>query len=322
MSPPRFVIRQLDPGRARRAWVFAILIWIGSLILAVVFSSLWLAPRLANTGASLPVSAMDTDELRKRIAVLERSEQVAKAALGELQGTLRDKDEEIAGLRADLAFYGRLVGGAKREALAVHDLVFAQVAGSNAWNFTATLTQNFKRGQETTGRLTLSVTGIRDGKLETLNWKDLAQQSADDALVAVLAKLDTYERRSKFSTWVYKFGVLHAGVAVRRQAWRHREVWLPEALSTTDPAPSPASVVEATDLSRAVEKAIADDLTSHQRRVALALIIEQVPIDVLAERLGTNRNALYKTLHDARRRLRASLTDGGYLDDKPTRSKP
>lgn len=152
--------------------------------------------------------------------------------------------------------------------------------------------------------------------------EDLAQQSADDALVAVLAKLDTYERRSKFSTWVYKFGVLHAGVAVRRQAWRHREVWLPEALSTTDPAPSPASVVEATDLSRAVEKAIADDLTSHQRRVALALIIEQVPIDVLAERLGTNRNALYKTLHDARRRLRASLTDGGYLDDKPTRSKP
>lgn len=152
--------------------------------------------------------------------------------------------------------------------------------------------------------------------------EDLAQQSADDALVAILAKLGTFEGRSKFSTWVYKFGVLHAGVAVRRQAWHHREVWLPEALSTTDPAASPASVVEATDLSRAVERAIADDLTPHQRRVALSLIIEQVPIDVLAERLGTNRNALYKTLHDARRRLRASLTDGGYLDDKPTRSKP
>ncbi|TAH44456.1 MAG: hypothetical protein EYC71_09060 [Gammaproteobacteria bacterium] len=177
MSPPRFVIRQIDPGRTRRGWVFAILIWIGTLLMTVVLSSLWLAPRLANTGVSLPVSSMDFDELRNRIAVLERSEQVAKAALGELQGTLRDKDEEIAGLRADLAFYGRLVGGAKREALAVHDLSFAPVAGSNAWNFTATLTQNFKRGQETTGRLTLSVTGIRDGKLETLDWKDLAQQS-------------------------------------------------------------------------------------------------------------------------------------------------
>lgn len=177
MSPPRFVIRQFDPGRTRRVWIFAILIWVGSLLLAVAFSSLWLAPRLASTAASVPVSSMDTDELRKRIAVLERSEQVAKAALGELQGTLRDKDEEIAGLRADLAFYGRLVGGAKREALAVHDLTFSPVAGSNAWNFTATLTQNFKRGLETTGRLTLSVTGIRDGKLETLAWKDLSQQS-------------------------------------------------------------------------------------------------------------------------------------------------
>ncbi|MDP3951925.1 RNA polymerase sigma factor [Microbacterium sp.] len=152
--------------------------------------------------------------------------------------------------------------------------------------------------------------------------EDLAQQSADDALVAVLAKLDTFEGRSRFTTWVYKFGVFHAGVAVRRQAWRHREVGLEESLTPTDSAASPAAVAEATDLSRAVEKAIAEDLTPHQRRVALALIIEQVPIDVLAERLGTNRNALYKTLHDARQRLRASLTDGGYLDNKPTRSDP
>lgn len=76
----------------------------------------------------------------------------------------------------------------------------------------------------------------------------------------------------------------------------------------------------ATDLSHAVERAIAHDLTPHQRRVALALIVEQVPIDVLAERLGTSRNALYKTLHDTRQRLRASLSDGGYLDKMPNRS--
>lgn len=152
--------------------------------------------------------------------------------------------------------------------------------------------------------------------------EDLAQQSADDALLAVLSKLDSFEGRSKFSTWVYKFGVLHAGVAVRRQAWRHREVGLLETLMPIDPAASPADFAEATDLSRAVEKSIADDLTPHQRRVALALIVEQVPIDVLAERLGTSRNALYKTLHDARQRLRASLTDGGYLEDHPTRSNP
>lgn len=153
-----------------------------------------------------------------------------------------------------------------------------------------------------------------------LDLEDLAQQSADDALIAVVAKLDTFEGRSKFSTWAYKFGVFHAGVAVRRQAWRHREVQLPERLSLTDAAASPADRAEATDLSRAVERAIADALTPHQRRVALALIVEQVPIDVLSERLGTNRNALYKTLHDARQRLRASLIDGGYLADIPTRS--
>lgn len=69
-----------------------------------------------------------------------------------------------------------------------------------------------------------------------------------------------------------------------------------------------------------MEKAITDDLTPHQRRVTVTLVIEQVPIDVLAERLGTNRNALYKTLHDARQRLPASLTDAGYLDHVPTRS--
>lgn len=115
--------------------------------------------------------------------------------------------------------------------------------------------------------------------------EDLAQQSADDALVAVLRKLDTFEGRSRFSTWVYKFGVLHAGVAVRRQAWRHREVTLAETLTPTDPAASPTVLAEATELARAAERAITNDLTPHQRRVAIALIIEQVPIDVLAERL-------------------------------------
>ena len=69
----------------------------------------------------------------------------------------------------------------------------------------------------------------RAGELE-----DLAQQAADDALVAVLRQLGTFEGRSRFTTWAYKFGVLHAGVAVRRQAWRHREVPLPDTLTLVD----------------------------------------------------------------------------------------
>jgi len=89
-----------------------------------------------------------------------------------------------------------------------------------------------------------------------------------------------------------------------------------------DPSPSPAELSEASQLARAVEAVIATALTPHQRRVALALLVEEVPIDVLADRLGTTRNALYKTLHDARGRLRAALLAAGHLDTIPNRSTP
>ena len=166
-------------------------------------------------------------------------------------------------------------------------------------------------------RLRHLLPGAGAGELE-----DLAQQAADDALVAVLRQLGTFEGRSRFTTWAYKFGVLHAGVVVRRQAWRHREVPLPDTLTLVDTGPTPAAVSEATHLARAVEAAIATELTPHQRRVVLALLVEQVPIDVLADRLGSTRNALYKTLHDARRRLRKALTDSGHLQIHPDRSTP
>jgi RNA polymerase sigma-70 factor (ECF subfamily) len=166
-------------------------------------------------------------------------------------------------------------------------------------------------------RLRDLVPGAGAGDLE-----DLAQQAANDAMVAVLRQLGTFERRSRFTTWVYKFGVLHAGVAVRRQAWRRREVPLPDTLTLVDSSPTPDAHSEAAQLARAVEAAIASELTPHQRRVVLALLVEGVPIDVLADRLGSTRNALYKTLHDARRRLRAALTDSGLLQTRPNRSTP
>ena len=157
--------------------------------------------------------------------------------------------------------------------------------------------------------------GAGAGELE-----DLAQQAADDALVAVLRQLGTFEGRARFTTWAYKFGVLHAGVAVRRQAWRHREVPLPDTVVVADTSPSPADLTEAAQLARAVEAAIATSLTPHQRRVVLALLVEDVPIDVLAERLGSTRNAFYKTLHDARRRLRTALDATGHLPTLRDRS--
>lgn len=159
--------------------------------------------------------------------------------------------------------------------------------------------------------------GAGSGELE-----DLAQQAANDALLAVLRQLGTFEGRSRFTTWAYKFGVLNAGVAIRRQAWRHREIPLPDTLTFVDTSPTPDALNEATQLALAVENAIATELTPHQRRVALALLVEEVPIDVLADRLGSTRNALYKTLHDARRRLRAALTDSGHLENHLNRSNP
>ena len=175
MASPQFVVRQVNQARSRRIWFFLALLWIGSLVLAVaVTSGLHVSRQPSNSEAA--VDSPETLALKMRIAVLERSEQVAKAALAELQLTLRDREEEIAGVRADLAFYGRLVGGAKREGLAVQALTLKPVPDSRAWNFSATLTQNFKRGPETRGKLTLSVSGVRNGALETLEWKGLGQQ--------------------------------------------------------------------------------------------------------------------------------------------------
>jgi len=167
------------------------------------------------------------------------------------------------------------------------------------------------------GRMRYLLPGIGARDLD-----DLAQQAADEALVSVLRRLGSFEGRSRFTTWAYKFAILQAGVEVRRQAWRHREVTLPDAVVLVDPSSSPADLTEAAQLAAAVQEAITTALTPHQRRVALALLVEGVPVDVLADRLGTNRNALYKTLHDARCRLRTALVASGHLDPSPDRSTP
>jgi RNA polymerase sigma-70 factor, ECF subfamily len=143
--------------------------------------------------------------------------------------------------------------------------------------------------------------------------EDVITLAADEAMVAVLGKLATFEGRSRFTTWAYKFAVLQAAVELRRQAWSRREVPLDAAPPLIEPRPSPDQYVEGAELAAAVREAIDRVLTPHQRRIALALLVDEVPIDVLAERLGTNRNALYKTLHDARSRLRAHLALEGYL---------
>jgi RNA polymerase sigma-70 factor, ECF subfamily len=149
---------------------------------------------------------------------------------------------------------------------------------------------------------------LRGGDLD-----DIANQAADDALVSVLARLDSFRGDSRFTTWAYKFALLEAAVKLRRRSWQGREVpveteaW--ERFSSAQQGPSARA--EQNELLGEVWRAVADVLTPHQRRVLVALAVDGVPIDVLADRLGTTRGALYKTLHDARRKVRRHLHEKG-----------
>ncbi|MGZ4169478.1 MAG: RNA polymerase sigma factor [Solirubrobacteraceae bacterium] len=138
---------------------------------------------------------------------------------------------------------------------------------------------------------------------------DLATQSADDALSAILGKLDDYRFESRFTTWAYKFAILEAAVRTRRRAWQERELPVDPDAWTTVPARTldPAEDYESRERLRAIIHAVRTELSPHQREVLGALVLAEVPIDVLAERLGTTRGALYKTLHDARRKLRTVI---------------
>ncbi|HEU0245933.1 MAG TPA: sigma-70 family RNA polymerase sigma factor [Gaiellaceae bacterium] len=150
---------------------------------------------------------------------------------------------------------------------------------------------------------------VRGGDLD-----DIALQAADDALMSVLAHLDDFRGASRFTTWVYKFALLEAAVKLRRRAWQGREVPLEpdswQLLAST--AATPDEDAEQHELFATLRISIEEALTPHQRRVFAALALNGVPIDVLADRLGTTRGALYKTLHDARRKLRTHLEERGF----------
>lgn len=147
------------------------------------------------------------------------------------------------------------------------------------------------------------------------DWGDLAHQCANDALLGILRKLDQFRGASRFTTWAYKFALLEAAVKLRRLAWQGRELPLTddgwEVLAPTSRG-TPEQQSENAELIGAVRDAITGELTPHQREVLVAITLNGVPIDVLAERLDTTRGALYKTLHDARRKLRACLMQRGF----------
>lgn len=132
--------------------------------------------QLARAREDVATQAQALEELRQRVATLTRSDQISRDANRELQRTLAERDEELAGLRADVAFYERLVGAtAQRRGLNVHGLhMQAQAAG--VWHFTGTLTQNLNRDAVSPGSMSLVIEGSRGGRLQRLDWPSLRQQ--------------------------------------------------------------------------------------------------------------------------------------------------
>ncbi len=163
---------------AARAWLIGALTL---LVLALAFGAwgLWTVlsvPADAPTPAQWRAQEKQRRDLQQQVATLSRSDQISRDANRDLQSTLAERDEEIAGLRADVAFYERFVGAtAQRRGLAVHELKLQPQTGP-AWHFTATLTQNLNRGAVNAGRLLVAVEGTQDGKLKRLDWSQLRQQ--------------------------------------------------------------------------------------------------------------------------------------------------
>jgi RNA polymerase sigma-70 factor (ECF subfamily) len=146
--------------------------------------------------------------------------------------------------------------------------------------------------------------------------EDLSTQAASDALMAITRKLDTFRGEARFTTWASKFVIFELSTGLRRRIWRGRVLVNDDSAEKllADSAPSVLDTMEHREVIDALGRAIETELTERQRLVFRSAAMEEVPIDVIAQRLGSSRGAVYKTLHDARRRLRASLIGQGYRE--------
>jgi RNA polymerase sigma-70 factor (ECF subfamily) len=148
--------------------------------------------------------------------------------------------------------------------------------------------------------------------------EDLAHQCADDSVVAVLAKLGTFRGESRFTTWAYRFVILEVSTKLGRHFWRtpradlNEEQWeeLPSRFGL-----DPQRRAEWNDLVLALKDAVHEELTPHQREIFSAIILQGVPLDALVVKHDSSRNAIYKVMFDARRKLRLALAAKGYVGD-------
>jgi RNA polymerase sigma-70 factor (ECF subfamily) len=148
---------------------------------------------------------------------------------------------------------------------------------------------------------------------------DLAHQAAADAMIAVLGKLPTFRGESRFTTWAYKFVVFEVSTKIGRHFWTRQPAspldscdWerLPARFGLT-----PEREAEWRELFAVFRHSMENDLTDRQRQIFKAIVLDGVPVDSLCLELDTNRNAIYKTLFDARRKLRATLVAKGHLPE-------
>jgi RNA polymerase sigma-70 factor (ECF subfamily) len=149
---------------------------------------------------------------------------------------------------------------------------------------------------------------------------DLVEDFVQDALVKILQNLDTFRGESRFTTWAQKIAVRVALTELRRQRWKDISIedLLPEDTSgdftpaiLTDPGASPDVEVVRTSMMETVQRLIMEELTERQREAMLAVMVGGMPLEEVARRMGTNRNALYKLMHDARQRLQKRLAAEG-----------
>nr|WP_322619015.1 DUF6776 family protein [Arenimonas daejeonensis] len=179
---PRFVIVPHRPY-ARVLLAVGLVLWLATVVGAWMLASRLAAPGLVKARAELEVTSRRANEaealvkqLRQNVATLRRSDQISRSANTELQASLAEREEEVSGLRADVAFYERLVGATgQRRGLSVHEAVFAPEEGGS-WRYTVTLTQNLNRGAISKGEARISVEGVSGGRLRTLPWETLLQK--------------------------------------------------------------------------------------------------------------------------------------------------
>ncbi|KZC41018.1 MULTISPECIES: DUF6776 family protein [Rhodanobacter] len=184
--PPRFIVRRHDDAGRRRRLLWLGLAWLGSLLVAGLVVG-------ALVGRATAPVAVDhrqqnallaqIDALKQQVANLQRAAQVNDVATRSLRGTLAQREEELNGLRADLGFYSRLVGGdAQRQGLKLQEVKLQPIVGSRGWNVSLSLTQNAKRGEEISGNVLLSVEGLRGNQVTRLEWPVLGDAAQKDGL--------------------------------------------------------------------------------------------------------------------------------------------